>query len=99
MVGLDAVGGVLVGVVKRDSPLLRARLLHAHSAIAVDECGSEVLDRAVDGDVIDFDPAFDQDFFGVAVGQSFAEVPTHGEHDHFGREPVPGGRGAVHEWR
>mgnify|MGYP002147427170 CR=1 FL=1 len=25
----------------------------------------------------------------VAIGQSVAEVPTHGEHDHLGREPKP----------
>ena len=30
----------------------------------------------VDCDVIHFDAAFDQEFFGVAVGQPVSEVPT-----------------------
>jgi hypothetical protein len=49
----------------------------------------------VDGDVIDFDTALDQEFFGIAVGESVAEVPTDSQHDHLGWEPVASEGGAI----
>ena len=47
-----------------------------------------MLDLAADRDVIDFDDAFGQEFFDVAVGESVSEIPTPGQHDDFGRESV-----------
>jgi hypothetical protein len=40
----------------------------------------------VDGDVVDFDASFSEEFFDVSAGESVAEVPAHGEHDDFGPE-------------
>ncbi|MFT5531597.1 MAG: hypothetical protein ACI91O_001624 [Candidatus Poriferisodalaceae bacterium] len=54
----------------------------------VDEEGSEALDPLVDGDVVYLDPTFDEEFFDVAVGESVAEVPAHGEHDDLGWKAV-----------
>ncbi len=52
----------------------------------------EALYPPVDGDVVDFDAAFGEEFFDVAVGQAVAEVPAHGQQDYLGREPVAGKR-------
>ena len=46
----------------------------------------EALDPAVDGDVVDCHSALTQEFFDVAVGQTEAQVPADGQHDHIGRE-------------
>jgi hypothetical protein len=46
----------------------------------------------VDGDVVDLDAAFDQQFFNVAVGQVEPQVPPNRDDDHLGREPEPGER-------
>jgi hypothetical protein len=43
-------------------------------------------------DVIDLDPAFDQQFLYVTVGQAVAQVPADRDHDHLSREPEPGER-------
>ncbi len=58
----------------------------------VDEQRCEALHPPVDGDVIDLDAAFGEEFLDVAVRQAVAEVPAHGQQDHLGREPVPGKR-------
>ena len=60
--------------------------------------GREALDPPVDGDVIDCYSALSQEFFDVAVGQTEAQVPADGQHDHIGREaeasePSPYDRG------
>jgi len=46
----------------------------------------EALDPPVDGDVIDCHSALSQEFFDIAVGQTEAQVPADGQHDHIGRE-------------
>ncbi len=57
-----------------------------------------MLDSAVDGDVIQLDAAFDQEFFDVSVGESVSEVPADCQHDYFGWEPVAGEGGTIHGW-
>ncbi len=52
----------------------------------------EALDPAVDADVANFDAAFGEQFFDVAVGEAEAKVPAHGQDDHVGREPEAGER-------
>jgi hypothetical protein len=42
--------------------------------------------------VIDFDAAFGEEFFDVAVRQPVAEIPAHRRQDHVGREPEAGER-------
>ncbi len=54
------------------------------------------MDPSVDGDVIDFDSAFGQEFFDVAVGESVSEISTDGERDDLGREPVASERRTIH---
>jgi hypothetical protein len=39
--------------------------------------------------MIDFDAAFCEQFFDIAVGPAVTEVPANGQQDHVGREPVP----------
>jgi hypothetical protein len=34
---------------------------------------------AIDRDVVDTDPSFDQQFLDVAVGQPVAQAPAHGD--------------------
>ena len=46
----------------------------------------EPLHPAVDGDVVDFDAAFGEQFFDVAEGQAETQVPADRQHDHLGRE-------------
>jgi hypothetical protein len=46
----------------------------AAGAGGLDELGGEPLDPPVDGDVIDGDAAFGQQFLHVAVGQAVAQV-------------------------
>ena len=55
---------------------------------AAGSLGSEALYPAVDGDVVDFDTAFNEELFDVSVGESVTEVPAHREHDHLRREPI-----------
>jgi hypothetical protein len=52
----------------------------------------EALHPPVDGDVVDLDAAFDQQFLDIPVGQAVAQVPADRDHDHLGREPEPGER-------
>ena len=40
----------------------------------------------IDGDVVDLDTAFDQEFFDVAIRQALAQVPAHRQHDDVGGE-------------
>jgi Uncharacterized conserved protein (DUF2249) len=47
----------------------------------------EALYPPVDGDVVDLDPAFTQEFFDVAIGEPVPEGPAQGEDDDLGREP------------
>ncbi len=58
----------------------------------VDEHRGEALHPPVDGDMVDVDAAFGEEFFHIAVGQAVAEVPAHGQQDHLGRKPVAGKR-------
>ena len=53
----------------------------------LDDQRGEALHPSVDRDVIDFDAAFGQEFFDIAVGQAVAEIPAHCQQDHVGREP------------
>jgi len=48
--------------------------------------------------VVNLDAAFGHEFFDVAVGQPVSEVPTDGQLDGFGREPVASESGAVLRW-
>jgi hypothetical protein len=52
----------------------------------------EPLHPPVDGDVVDLDAAFGEEFLDVAVGQTEAEIPADGEHDHIGWEAEAGER-------
>jgi hypothetical protein len=58
----------------------------------VDELWREALYPAVDGDVINLDAAFCEEFLDIAVGESVSEIPAHCQQDHFRRKPVPGER-------
>ena len=49
----------------------------------------------MDCDLIYFDATLSQEFFDISVGEPVSEVPTDGEHDYFGREPVTHERAAV----
>jgi hypothetical protein len=44
----------------------------------------------VDGDVVDLDTAFGEEFLDVAVGQTEAEVPADRQHDHIRWEAEAG---------
>jgi hypothetical protein len=46
----------------------------------------EPLHPAVDGDVVDLDAAFGEQFFDVAEGQAETQVPADRQHDHVGWE-------------
>jgi len=46
------------------------------------------------GDVVDLDPALDQQLFEVPLGQTEPQVPAHGNQDDFGRETEPSERRA-----
>ncbi len=46
--------------------------------------------------MVNFDTAFSKEFFHVSVRQAISQVPTHGEHDDFGREPAASERRTVH---
>jgi hypothetical protein len=52
----------------------------------------------VDGDVVDLDTAFDQEFFDVAVRQAEAEIPADRDDDHVGWE-TEAGEGGSRDWR
>lgn len=60
----------------------------ARSGSVREEWG-EMLDPPVDGDVIDLDPAFTEEFLDVAVGEPIPEIPADGEDDDLRREPDP----------
>jgi hypothetical protein len=45
---------------------------------------------AIDGDVIDLDPAFDQQLLDISIRQAVTQLPTHHQHDHIWREAEPG---------
>jgi hypothetical protein len=49
----------------------------------------EALNPPVDGDVVDLDPTFTEQFFDVAIGKPVSHIPAHGEDDDLGREPEP----------
>jgi hypothetical protein len=42
--------------------------------------------------VVNFDAAFGEQFFHVAVREAETKVPAHGQDDHVGREPEAGER-------
>ncbi len=46
------------------------------------------MDPAVDGDVIDLDASFGEEFFDISVGESVSEVATNSEHDDLRLESV-----------
>jgi hypothetical protein len=52
----------------------------------------EALHPPVDGDVVDLDAAFGEQFLDVTVGESVAQVPANRDHDHVGWEPKDGER-------
>ena len=59
----------------------------------VGQQGREPQHPAVDGDVVDLDPAFGQQFLDVAVGQAETQLPADGEDDHIGWEAEAGNGG------
>jgi hypothetical protein len=61
----------------------------------VDQQRCEALDPPVDGDVVNVDAAFGQEFFHISVGQSVAEVAAHRQQNHLGRKPVPSERNGL----
>jgi len=64
----------------------------AAGAGGVGQQGREALDPAVDGDVVNFNAAFGEQFYDVSVREAEAEVPADGQDDHVGREPEAGER-------
>jgi len=54
----------------------------------------ESLDPAVDGGVVDFDPAFGEQFFDVAVGDREAQILADRQHDDLRWEAEAGEGGA-----
>jgi hypothetical protein len=58
----------------------------------------EPLHPAVDGDMVDLDPALGEELFDVAVRQAEAQVPADREHDHLGWE-AEAGKGGPRDWR
>jgi hypothetical protein len=50
----------------------------------------EPLHPSVDGDLIDLDAAFDQQFFHISVGEVEPAVPADRKDDHLGWETEPG---------
>jgi hypothetical protein len=52
-----------------------------------DELGGEPLDPPIDGDVIDGDAAFGQQFLDVPVRQPVPQVPADRDRNHLPREP------------
>ena len=65
----------------------------------IDEQWCEALDSSVDGHVVHFDPALNQEFFDISEGESVSEIPAHRERDHLGREPEPGERRTIDRLR
>ena len=59
----------------------------------VGQQGREPQHPAVDGDVVDLDPAFGQQFLDVAVGQAETQLPADGEDDDIGWEAEAGNGG------
>ena len=55
---------------------------------AAGSLGCEALDPTVDGDVVDLDAAFGEEFFDVTVGEPVSEIPSNREHDDLGRKSV-----------
>ena len=68
-----------------DEPAVARRV--PREAGRVDQQRCEPLHLAVDGDVVDFDTAFDQQLLDVELGQSIAQIPPHRQHDHLDRKP------------
>ena len=58
----------------------------------VDQSRCETLHPPVNGDVVNVDAAFGDEFLDVAVRQPEAQLPAHGHQDHLGPKPVPGKR-------
>ena len=56
-------------------------------ACRLDDERREALHPPVDGDVINLDTAFSQEFFDISVGQAVAQVPAHRQQDRVRREP------------
>lgn len=42
-----------------------------------------------DGDVMNRDATFGEEFLDIAMGESVAEMPAHSQQDHLRREPKP----------
>jgi hypothetical protein len=59
---------------------------------ASDSSGVNRCTQPVHGDVVDRDPALDQELLDVAIGQAVAQIPANRHHDHFRREPEPSKR-------
>ena len=78
-------GDFHVGLV--DVPTVTDRV-PARSGRVGEEWG-EALYPPVDGDVVDLDLAFAEEFFDVSIGEPVSQVPPHGEDDDLGREPEP----------
>jgi hypothetical protein len=55
--------------------------------VGVQRC--EPLHPPVDGDLVDLDTTFGQQFFDVSIGQSVAEVAPDRDRDHLRWEPKP----------
>ena len=57
-----------------------------------DQHRGEALRPAEQGHVINVDATLREELLEVAIRQSEAQVPTHPQHDHLGREPEPSER-------
>jgi hypothetical protein len=55
----------------------------------IGEQGREPLDPPVDGDMVDLNAPFGEQFLDVAVGQAEAQIPANREHDDIGWEAEP----------
>jgi hypothetical protein len=56
----------------------------------IGEQGREPLDPPVDGDMVDLNAPFGEQFLDVAVGQAEAQIPANREHDDIGWEAEAG---------
>jgi hypothetical protein len=55
----------------------------------IDQKRREALDPSVDGDVINLDPTFGQEFLNVSIRKAVAQVKADRQQDHLWREPKP----------
>ena len=56
---------------------------------SIDQQWCEPVHPAVQGDLVDFDPALREEFLDIAIRQAEPEMPPHRKDDHLRRKPGP----------